>query len=325
MIPKSASAVACSFCLSICWMATAWGQANFPTKPIRLVVPFAPGGGSDVIARFVGSRLAERVGQPVVADNRAAASGVVGADIVAKSVPDGHTLLTTTTTFVISAALQKGLPYDGARDFAPITIVVATPLGLVLHPSVPAKTVKDLVALAKASPGKLNYGSSGPGSSVHLMTELFNSMAGIQMTHVPYKGVAAYTTAQLGNEIQVAFSNLFSTAGHWKAGRLRVIAHGGSKRSESFPEIPTVSESGVPGYEAVLWYGFTAPVRTPRPVIQKLHKEITAIALSPEARQTFVAQGNDIVANTPEEFARVIKSDTDKWGGIGRKLGVVID
>jgi len=188
---------------------------NFPTKPIRLVVPFAAAGGTDVTARYVATRLAEKLGQPVIVDNRPAASGVVGADLVAKATPDGHTLLVVSVTFVISAALQKGLPYE-VKDFAPITLLISAPLGLSLHPSVPARDVKELIAYAKANPGKLNYGSSGAGSIAHLSTELFNSMAGIRMTHVPYKGVAAYTTGQLVNEIQVGMSNLFSTMPQWK-------------------------------------------------------------------------------------------------------------
>jgi tripartite-type tricarboxylate transporter receptor subunit TctC len=289
---------------------------------VRVIAPFAPGGGSDVVARFVAARLSDRVGQPVIVDNRPAASGVVGTDLVAKAVPDGHTLLVTTVTFVISSTLQKNLPYDGMKDFAPITVVVSTPVGLLLHPSVPAKTVKEFITYAKANPGKLNYGSSGAGSATHLMAELFDSMAGIQMNHVPYKGVASYTTAQLANEIQVSFGNLFSTLGHWKSGRLRAIAHGGLKRSEAFPEIPTIAESGLPGFEASLWYGFMAPAKTPRPIVQKLYSEITAVVTAPDARKTFVSQGNDIVAATPAEFALRIKADAAKWGGIGRRLGI---
>ena len=288
-------------------------------------MPFAPGGGTDVTARYMGTRLSEKLGQPVVVDNRPAASGVVGADLVAKATPDGHTILVVSVTFVISASLQKGLPYDAMKDFAPITLLISSPLGLILHPSVPAKNVKELVAYAKANPGKLNYGSSGPGSIAHLSTELLDSMAGIRMTHIPYKGVAAYTTGQLQNEIQVAMSNMFSTMSHWKSGRLRLIAHGGSKRMEAMPEVPTIAESGVPGYEAIIWYGFMAPAKTPRPIVQTLYREISAIAQTPDARQTFIAQGNDIVADTPEEFAKVIKAEWDKWGNTGRRLGVTLD
>jgi tripartite-type tricarboxylate transporter receptor subunit TctC len=304
--------------------STSPGQA-YPSRPIRLVVPFAPGGGSDVLARHLGPRLADRLGQPVVVDNRPAAAGVVGAEIVAKAVPDGHTLLGTTVTFVISGALRTGLPYDSVKDFAPITLVILSPFGLLLHPSVPAKTVKEFVAHAKANAGKLLYGSSGAGSSPHLATELFNSMVGIRMTHVPYKGIAPAITAQLGNEVQVTFSNVFSTMGHWKAGRLRLVAHGGSKRADAFPEVPTIVESGVPGFEASNWYGYVAPAKTPRPIVEKLAREIAAVANSAEVRKTLIAQGNDVIANTPDEFAKVIKADADRWGTIGRKLGVKLD
>ena len=305
-------------------VANAAIDQSFPTRPVRLVVPFAPGGGTDVTARYMGTRLSERLGQPVVVDNRPAASGVVGADLVAKATPDGHTLLVVSVTFVISAALQKNLPY-AVKDFAPVTLLISAPLGVLVHPSVPAKSVRELVAHAKANPGKLNYGSSGPGSIAHLSTELMNSMAGIRMTHIPYKGVAAYTTAQLANEIQVGMSNLFSTMGHWKAGRLRLIAHSGAKRLESMPDLPTIAEAGIPGYEASIWYGFMAPAKTPRAIVQKLYREIVAIAQTPDARQTFLAQGNDIVANTPEDFARVIGVESAKWGEIGRRLGITLD
>jgi tripartite-type tricarboxylate transporter receptor subunit TctC len=297
----------------------------YPARPIRLVVPFAPGGGTDITARYVATRLFDKLGQPVVVDNRAAAAGVVGADVVAKAAPDGYTVLVVSVTFVISSALQKGLPYDGRRDFAPITLLISSPLGLLLHPTVPAKTVKELVAHARANPGKLNYGSSGAGSIAHLSTELFNSMAGVKMTHVPYKGVAAYTTAQLGNEIQVGMSNLFSTMPHWKAGRLRLLAHAGAQRIDAMPDVPTIAESGVPGYEAIIWYGFMAPAKTPRPVVQTLYREIHAIAASPEARKLFASQGNDVVASTPEDFARTIEIESRKWGEIGRRLGVTLE
>jgi tripartite-type tricarboxylate transporter receptor subunit TctC len=309
----------------ICCGGASAASPSYPSRPIRLVVPFAPGGGTDVTARYVGTRLSEKLGQPVIVDNRPAASGVVGADAVAKATPDGHTLLVVSVTFVISSALQKGLPYDGMKDFAPITLLISAPLGLLLHPSVPAKNVKELIAYAKANPGKLNYGSSGAGSIAHLSTELLNSMAGMRMTHVPYKGVAAYTTGQLGNEIQIAMSNLFSTMSHWKSGRLRLIAQAGSKRMEAVPELPTIAESSVPGYEAIIWYGFMAPGKTPQPIVQQVYREIAAIAQTPEAHQLFTSQGNDVVANTPEEFAKVIRSEWTKWGETGRRLGVSLD
>ena len=317
--------VAVTACAWALWTGAACAQDKYPSRPIRLVIPFAPGGGSDVTARLLGPRVAERLGQTVVIDNRPAASGVVGANIVAKAVPDGYTLLGTTVTFVINGTLQKGLPYDAFKDFTPITQVIVSPFGLLLHPSVPAKTVKELIAYARANPGKLLYGSSGPGSSPHLSAELFLSMAGLSMTHVPYKGIAPAITAQLGNEVQLAFSNIFSTLGHWKAGRLRLVAHGGAKRIESFPDIPTIAESGLPGYESSNWYGYVATARTPPAIIRTLNQAFVASVNQPDVRKILVAQGNDVIANTPEEFARVIRADAERWGGIGRKLGIQLD
>ena len=303
---------------------TAVAQA-YPARPVRVIVPLAPGGGSDYTARFIGARLSERLGQPVVVDNRPAASGIVGTDLVAKAAPDGYTLLLVFSTHAQSAQLFKKLPYDPIKDFAPITEVFATPLVLLVHPSQPIKTIKELVAYAKEHPGKLNYGTSGPGSSPHLMTELLNSMAGIQMTHVPYKGVASVMTALLGGELQIAYSNPVTGAPLWKAGKLRPLGMSGLKRSEAFPEIPTIDETGVPGYEALIWYGFMAPAKTPGAVVDRLHRDVVSVLKMPEVRQTLVAQGNDVVGNTPAEFAAFINKEADKWGALGKRLGISME
>ena len=316
----------CVLCLLGCTIAAAQAaQSAYPNRPIRLVLPFAPGGGSDTLARMIGPRLSDRFGQPVVLENRPAAAGVVGADIVAKSIPDGYTLLGTTSTFVISGELHKSLPYDAFRDFSPLTQAISSPFGLLVHPSVPAKSVKDFIAHGRSQPGKLLYGSSGPGSSPHLAAELFNSMAGLQMTHVPYKGIALANTALLGNEVQMVFSNLFSTLGHWKAGRMRLLGHGAPNRLAAFPDIPTISEAGVAGFESVNWYGYSAPAKTPKPVMSRLYKEFAAVLNSPEIKPTLVAQGNEVVASTPEEFAKQIEADRKRWGSLGRKLGIVLN
>jgi tripartite-type tricarboxylate transporter receptor subunit TctC len=299
--------------------------SDYPNRPIRIVVPLAPGGGSDYTARFIAPRLSDRVGQPVVVDNRPGASGILGTDLVAKATPDGYTLLLAYSTHAQSAQLFEKLPYDPLKDFAPVTIVIVTPLTMQLHPSVPAKTVKEFIAYAKQNEGKINYGSSGPGSSPHLTTELFNSMAGIRMTHIPYKGVGQYITAQLGNEIQFSFANMFTTMPHWKAGRLRLVATTGIKRLEAMPELPTIAESGLPGFESLTWYAFMAPGKTPRPIVNRLQQEIHAIVFSPDVKKQFIDQGNEPLANSPEEFAKIMKSDADKWGAIGRKLGVKLD
>ncbi|MBI1988576.1 MAG: tripartite tricarboxylate transporter substrate binding protein [Betaproteobacteria bacterium] len=326
---KQYSAIAPLFLASLAVVVSsgvfAQSAADYPHKPIRVIVPFSPGGGSDVIARLVGARLSERLGQTVVVDNRPAAAGIIGTDIVAKASPDGYTLLLVTASHAVSAKLATRLPYDPIKDFSPITEVIASPFGALLQPSLPAATMKEFIAYAKANPGKLNYGSSGPGSSPHLSTELLMSMAGLKMTHVPYKGVAQFVTAQLGGEIQFSLSNMFSTMGHWKAGRLRLVAHTNPKRLEAFPDLPTVAESGVPGYEASLWYGFTAPARTPRPIIDKLYREITAIARAPDVRRMLVSQGNEVITNSPAEFAQVIAAAAEKWGTLGKRLGVKLD
>ena len=326
MLVRMQSAAGLALGLTVIFAAaSAAAQSGYPDRPIRVIVPLAPGGGSDYTARYIGLRLADRIGQPVVVDNRPAASGIVGTELVAKAVPDGYTLLLAYSTHAQSAQLFTTLPYDPIKDFAPVTEVIATPLTLLLHPSVPATNVKELVTYAKANPGKLNYGSSGPGSSPHLAAELFNSMAGIKTVHVPYKGVSQYITAQIGNEIQFSFSNMFTTMPHWKAGRLKLIATGGAKRMEAMPDLPTIDEAGVPGFEALTWYGFMAPAKTPRAVVDKLQKEIAAIVNTPDVRQTFISQGNEPLANTPDQFAKVIKSDADKWGAIGKRLGVKLD
>jgi len=300
-------------------------QANYPSRPVRVIVPFSPGGGSDILARLLAPHLSARLGQPVVVDNRPAGSGIVGGDIVAKSAPDGHTLLLVQAAHAVNAQLFTKLPYDPIKDFAPITLVISSPSGMFLHPAVPAKTVQEFIAHARANPGKLNFGSSGPGSTPHLGIELFSSMTGIQIIHVPYKGAGQVITALLGNEVQFTFTNLVSTRPHWQAGRLRFIAHSGSKRMEAMPEVPTISESGVPGYVTSPWWGYMAPAKTPRPVVIRLQKEIAAVANLPDVRQTYVAQGSEIVANTPEEFAKTIQADAEKWGAIGRRLGIKLD
>ena len=303
----------------------AQAQTTYPNRPVRVIVPLAPGGGSDYAARLIGARLTEHLGQTVVVDNRPAASGIVGTDLVAKAAPDGYTLLLVFSTHAQSAQLFTKLPYDPIKDFAPITELFATPLILLAHPSQPIKNMKEFIAYAKDNPGKLNYGTSGPGSSPHLMTELLNSMAGIQLTHVPYKGVASVMTALLGGELQVAYSNPVTGAALWKAGKLRPLGMSALKRSEAFPEIPTIDESGVAGYEALIWFGYMAPAKTPRAIVDRLHNAITAVLKAPEIRQTLVAQGNLIIGSTPDEFATVIGKEAVKWGALGKRLGVTMD
>ncbi len=298
---------------------------NYPSRPIRVIVPFSPGGGSDILARLLATPMSERLWQPVVVDNRPAGSGIVGTELAAKAAPDGYTLLVAQAAHAANAQLFSKLPYDPIKDFAPISLIIAAPTGMFLHPSVPAKTVKEFIAHAKANPNKINYGTSGPASTPHLTTELFSSMAGIQMNHVPYKGAGQVVTAMLGNEVQFTFTNIVSARPHWLAGRLRFVAHGGAKRLAAVSEIPTVAESGVPGFEASFWWGYLAPRKVPRPILERLHKEIVAAANLPDVRQNYASQGVEVVGNTPDEFAKIIQADADKWGAIGRRLGIKLD
>ncbi len=307
--------------------ARAHSPANdaFPERPLRVIVPFTAGGGSDYTARLIGTRLAARIGQPVIIDNRPGASGIVGTDLVAKAAPDGYTMLLAFSTHAQGARLFVNLPYDPIRDFAPITQLFAAPLILLLHPAQPAKTLREFIAYAKDRPGQLNYGSSGAGSSPHLMMELLSSMAGMHMTHVPYKGVAAIMPALLGGEIQIAFANPMNAVPLWKVGKLRALAITARRRTAAFPEIPTIAEAGVPRFEALIWYGYLAPARTPRAIVDRLYREISTVLNIPEVRQTLTAQGNLVIASKPDEFASLIDCEAVKWGALGKRLRITMD
>ncbi len=296
----------------------------YPTKPIRLLVPFAPGGGADLIARLVAPRLSERLGQPVVVDNRPTAAGTLAAELAARATPDGHTLLVPTSNHVANPSLYK-LSYDTINDFAPITLAVVSPLVMVAHPSLPVNNVQEFIAYAKANPDKLNYGAAGAGGPPHLAGELLKSMAGIKMTPIVYKGIGPAVIAALGNEVQVTFVNIFVIQPHVRAGRLRALGITGLKRSAAAPDWPTIAESGLPGYEASIWFGFLAPAKTPKPIIARLHREITSILKLPEARQTIVAQGGDPVASTPAEFDRIIRADVERIAKLVKTAGIRAD
>ena len=298
---------------------------EYPARAVRVIVPFAPGGGTDIVARILAQHLSQRLGQSFVIDNRPAGSGIVGADLVAKSAPDGYTLLFAFSSLSSSAKLFSQLPYDPVRDFAPVALATTSPLLAVAPLSLPAKDIREFVAYAKANDGKLNYGSSGPGSSPHLATELLMSITGIRMQHIAYKGIAPAVTALLADEVQFSLVPIAVGLPHIKAGKLRALGVAGLQRSAGTPEIPTLNESGLPDYEVIAWWGMLAPARTPRAVVSRLNREMRAVLELPEVRRSLVDQGMDPAARSPEEFGALIKADMEKWGDIGRRLGVKLD
>src|SRR5262245_17147182 len=305
--------------------AGALGAQDYPARTVRVVVPFAPGGGTDIVARILGQRLSQKLGQSFVIENRPAGSGIVGADLVAKAPADGYTLLFAFSSLSSSAQLFSHLPYDPIRDFAPVALATTSPLLAVVPAALPAKNVAEFIAHAKAHPGKLNYGSSGPGSSPHLATELFLSMTGTQMTHIAYKGIAPAITALLGDEVQFSLVPIAVGMPHVRSGKLRALGVAGLTRSNAAPELPTIAESGLPGFEVIGWWGLLAPAKTPRSAVDLLNRELRAALGVPEVRRTLLEQGMDPAGGTPEQFATLIKADMDKWGEIGRRLGVKLD
>jgi len=297
------------------------GQA-YPVKPIRFVIPFSPGGAADVPARMIGQELTKALGQQVIADNRPGAGGGIGAEAVAKAPPDGHTLLMISNTHTISVSLYKKLNYDILKDLAPVMQIAAAPNVLVVHPSIPARNVKQLIALAKSRPGAIDYASSGNGSAQHLFAALFASMAGIKMNHVPYKGSAQATTDLIAGHIQVSVPGINNVLQHVEAGRLRALGVTSLHRSAEMPEVPTIAESGVPGYEAVLWLGIVVPAGTPREIVARLNREITQVLNQPEVQKGFARIGTDVVATDPVKFSGLIRSEVEKWAKVVKETGV---
>lgn len=298
---------------------------EYPARPIRMVVAVAPAGPTDILARMTGQKLTEKWGQPVIIDNRAGGGQVIGTDIVAKAPADGYTLLMSTNTFAVNPSLFKSLPYDSLRDFAPITLVAEVPLMLVVHPSVPATTLKELIAVAKARPRQLNYASSGTSSSLRLAAELMQSMAGVEMLHVPYKGSGPATTALMSGEVQLMFGNPIVAAPQVKAGRLRALATTSRQRASSLPDLPTMSEAGLPGYTAGSWFGLMAPAATSPAIVSKLHVEMVRILRTPEVRGLMAGAGAEAMGNTPEEFASYIRMEVAKWAKVIRASGITPD
>lgn len=298
--------------------------AAYPDKPIKLIVPYTPGGVTDALARVMAKSLGERLGQQVLVDNRGGGGANIGADAVARSPADGYTLLMgSAATHAINSSLYKSLTYDHIKDFAPIILVAQVPNILVVNPSVPVESVKELIAYAKAHPDKLNFGSSGAGGTIHLSGELFKSMADVNMVHVPYKGSAPAVTNLIGGQIQVMFDS--SVVPHIKSGRLRPLAVTSAKRSSALPEVPTMAEAGLPGYEATAWFGILAPAGTPQSIIDKLNTELVAALRDPATQAWMTAQGFEALGGTPEQFAAHIKAETAKWAKVVKESGATAD
>ena len=307
-------------------LAQGGAASTYPSRPIRLVVPFPAGGTTDIMARAVAQKLSETWGQQVIVDNRPGAGGNIGSDLVAKAPPDGYTLLMGTVgTHAINPSLYARMPYDHVKDFAPVILVAGVPNVLVVNPSLPVHSVQELIAYAKANPGKLNFASSGNGTSIHLSGELFMVMAGVTMTHVPYKGSAPALTDLMGGQVQLMFDNLPSSLAFIKAGKLRALAVTSANRSSALPDLPTLEESGLPGFEASSWFGMLAPAGTPPSIVAKLNGVIATWLATPEAKEKLASQGAIAAGGTPEAFARHIAQETTKWAKVVKQSGARVD
>ncbi|MEO8442970.1 MAG: tripartite tricarboxylate transporter substrate binding protein [Betaproteobacteria bacterium] len=298
--------------------------ADYPVKPVRIVVGYPPGGPTDMIARTVAQKLAAAYGQQVIVDNRPGASGMIGAELVVKAPPDGYTLLTVPITFAVIPSMFPKMPYDTEKDLAPVALVAAAPFILVVHPTLPVKTVKDLIALAKSQPGQINYASASTGGMPHLAGELFNMMAGVKLTHIPYKGAAPATIDLLAGQVSLMFNNMLSAMPHVKSGKLRAVAVTSAKRSGAVPELPTVAET-IKGFEASGWYGAFAPAATPREIITRLNGEINRAMRQPDVAQRFAGDGVEAVTMTPAEFGAYLHSEMIKWGKVVKISGATVD
>jgi tripartite-type tricarboxylate transporter receptor subunit TctC len=312
-----------SMVLLVSTMDSSFAQ-TYPTKPIRIIVPFAPGGGSDILSRILGPKLTKSWGQSVIVDNRGGAGGIVGTEMVAKAPPDGYTLtMGYIGTHAINPSLYPKLSYDPVKDFAPVALVAAMPNILVVHPSLPVKSVQELIALAKSKPGELNYGSGGVGTAPHLAGELFNYMAGVKMVHIPYKGSGPALTELLGGHLSLMFNTMVQTTPHVKADKLRGLGVTSAKRSAAIPELPTIAESGLPGYEMVGWFGVLAPAGTPKEIVTKLNIEINKILNMPDVKELLVTLGSEPTGiTTPEQFGAFIKAEITKWAKVVKESGM---
>ena len=299
---------------------------DYPNRPIRAVVPLAPGGGTDMVGRLVAAKLGELLGQQIVVDNRGGGGGVVGTDLVAKATPDGYTILVgSITTNAVNPVLYKKLPYDHIRDFAPISLIGTVPNALVVHASMPAKNMKEFLAYAKANPGKINYGSAGLGSAPHLSMELIRSMTGVTMTHVPYKGAGAAVADVLGGQIQALCSSLAGLLPHIRSGRVRALGVTTTRRNAQLPDVPTIAESGIPGYEVTIWYALFAPGQTPKPILARLNAETVKALHSPDLKERLTLQGLEVTSSTTGELMALVKSETAKWAKVAKESGVQLE
>jgi tripartite-type tricarboxylate transporter receptor subunit TctC len=293
----------------------------YPSKPVRLIIPFPPGGSNDVVGRMIAFQLSERLGRQVVADNQGGAGGIIGTEAAAKSQPDGHTLLLISSAYAFGASMYT-LPYDPATAFAPVALLGTGPVVLAVNSKLPVNSLKELIALAREKPGELNYASAGVGSFQHLASALFKLQSGLDIVHVPFKGGGPAMMDVIAGNTQIAIGSLIQTLPHIKSGRLKALGVGSAKRVPALPDVPTISEAGVPGYEATNWWGIVAPAGTPRTVIERLHKELSVILASAETKKRFESEGGEAAQTSPEEFGRFIAAETDKWARVVKEAGI---
>lgn len=304
----------------------ALAQADYPTRPIRLIIGFPPGGSTDIIGRIVAQRLGDRLGQKVVVENRAGAGGTIGADVAAKAAPDGYTLtIGTTSTHAVAPGVYTRLAYDPVKAFVPVSLVAVTPYLLVVHPKVNAQNLREFVAFAKTQPGRLNFASAGNGSTTHLAMEMLKGTAGIDLVHVPYKGNAEADLAVVANEVQALFGSMPALLQNAKAGKLRALAVGSATRSPALPDVPTVAEAGYPGFEAALWLGVFAPAGTPRPIVDRLNRELLAIVATEDFKAQMEKNGAEPQANSPEQFAAMVRNEVERYAKVVKTLGLRLD
>ena len=311
-------------CMAVANTPNAAAQ-TFPTRPIRLISPFPPGGGSDILCRILGQAVSKSIGQPVLVDNQPGANTIVGVDIVAKAAPDGYTLVMASSSHTVNATLYAKLPHDSIRDFAPVSLLASTPYIVAIYPGLQATTIKELIALARAKPGQLSYPSAGTGNPSHLSAELFASMAGVNLLHVPYKGTSPGVVDLIAGRHALVITTVLSVAPFIKSGKLRALAITSETRSPAMPDLPTVIESGLPGYEVSSWNGVLAPAGTPRPVVNRLHSEFVKSLSAPEVKELFTTQGILPIGNTPEQFAAILQTDIARWAKVIKATGATAD